>query len=34
MVENKIRRGGFYIRPYPFAVRHSSTGAYGMRPYG
>ena len=20
--------------PYPFAVRHSSTGAYGMRPYG
>ena len=29
-----IRRGGFYIRPYPFAAAHTFAGAYGMRPYG
>ena len=28
------RRGGFYIRPYPFAAALTFAGAYGMRPYG
>ncbi|WP_425368770.1 hypothetical protein, partial [Gemmiger formicilis] len=34
LVENEICRGGFYIRPYPFAAAHTFAGAYGMRPYG
>ena len=31
MVENKIRRGGFYIRP---STGRRPAGAYRMRPYG
>ena len=34
VVENKKRRGGFHIRPCPFAAEHTSAGAYRMRPYG
>ena len=30
----KSRRGGFHIRPCPFAAEHTSAGAYRMRPYG
>ena len=28
------RRGGFHIRPCPFAAAQTSAGAYRMRPYG
>ena len=31
---HKKRRGGFHIRPCPFAARQTSAGAYRMRPYG
>ena len=34
MGKNKSRRGGFHIRPCPFAAEHTSAGAYRMRPYG
>ena len=34
MGKNKFRRGGFHIRPCPFAAEHTSAGAYRMRPYG
>ena len=27
------RRGGFHIRPCPFAAAQTSAGAYRMRPY-
>ena len=34
MGKNKSRRGGFHIRPCPFAAAQTSAGAYRMRPYG
>ena len=34
MGKNEFRRGGFHIRPCPFAAEHTSAGAYRMRPYG
>ncbi len=33
MVENKIRRGAFYMRPRKFALPQAGTGGYGIRPY-
>ena len=33
MVENKIRRGAFYMRPRKVALPQAGTGGYGIRPY-
>ena len=33
-IGKKNRRGGFHIRPCPFAAAQTSAGAYRMRPYG
>ena len=32
-VENEIRRGAFYMRPWKFALPQAGTGGYGIRPY-
>ena len=32
-VENKIRRGAFYMRPPKFILPQAGTGGYGIRPY-